>query len=300
MMASSSIRWIRKNRFFIIAMVPLMVLIGSVYVYPVFRAIYLSFSNFSLIRIGSGLEFLGFENYTRFIMRRQGQQVLINTLLFSFSTVSIQVLLGLGMALLINKQVRGRAVVRSLLIIPIMVAPVVVGYMWRWIYNDRNGILNYVLFKLELINMSLNFLSDAQLAMPAVIHAQIWYGLPFSTLILLGGLQSLPKSPYEAALIDGASIFQQFRYVTLPLMRPILMVTLLLGFMISFQAFDLIYILTYGGPGMRTEVINSYGYKIAFRSFEMGYASSIAVTSLVILLIIGGITLLLFKYWEKR
>jgi len=266
-------------------LLPLLVIMGGLYIYPVVRTFILSFTNYSYLRATS--KFVGFNNYKSFLFSPQGHIILKNTLFFVCVSVGIEMLLGLSFALLLNREFRAKRFVRGLILLPIMFVPVVVGYEWRWIFNDQFGILNYVLQKMGLLSHPLSWLSTPGLAMRAIILSEIWFMTPFVTIIILGALQAVPLEPYEAVKMDGASALQTFRYITLPFIKPGLLAALLLRMMDAFQVFDLIFILTYGGPGLSTEVVNTFTYKTAFRHFKLGYASSISIIALVIMVTIG-------------
>ena len=292
-----------KNRqghmFYTAAMIPLIIATAVLFVYPVIVAFTQSFTNASFAA-PDATRFVGFHNYVRFFTDPIGRQVLGNTLKFAFTVVLGETVLGLLVALLLNKSFPGKGVVRTIMIIPAMLSPVLVGYMWRWIYHDQFGILNFILLQLGLIQVPIAWTGNISVAMPALLAAQIWYGVPFAIIIFMGGLDMLPATPYEAAIVDGASSLQSFWHITLPLLKPVTMAVVLLRSMFAFQAFDLIFILTYGGPGSATEVMNSYGYKIAFRHFQTGYASAITMVSLILLLALGIVVNLVFNGGKSK
>ncbi|MCX6262028.1 MAG: sugar ABC transporter permease [Bacteroidia bacterium] len=207
----------------------------------------------------------------------------------------MEVFLGLICSLLLDRSFRGRGFVRALWLLPFMFTPVVVAYQWRWLFNDQSGLINYLLMNLGIISEKLAWLSDIKLAMMSVIVTDIWYTTPFVTLLFLGGLQSLPIEPLESAEVDGASGWQKFWYITLPLLRPVMLVIVLLKTMDAMKAFDLIYIMTYGGPGLKTEMIMTYAYKVGFITFKIGQSSAISVFSLLLMLVASGVIFLLFR-----
>jgi multiple sugar transport system permease protein len=178
---------------------------------------------------------------------------------------------------------------------PFMFAPIVIAYQWRLLFNDQHGIINYALMSIGIIQQKIAWLGDVKTAMMSVIVADVWFTTPFVTLLLLGGLQSLPLEVYEAAEIDGANGWQQFWSVTLPMMRPIVRAAVLLRTMDAVKTFDLVYIMTNGGPGLRTEMIMTHSYKVAFITFRLGIASAIAIVGLIIMLIFCGLILFIFK-----
>ncbi len=202
-------------------------------------------------------------------------------------TVAIETLLGLGIALLLNDEFRGRGAVRTIIVFPLMISPVVVGLIWRFMYNTDRGMLNYFLHLLGIDIV--DWLGRQATALPAVMLADIWEWTPFIALILMAALQALPDEPFEAALIDGANSWQMFRYLTYPMIRPALMVAILIRTMDAFKIFDTIYVLTLGGPGVSTQVIGLYTYKWGFKFFQMGYASALSYLMILMLVIVGNI-----------
>ena len=280
-------RWLRANGFFVALLMPLVVLMLGLYVYPVARTIYLSFTNLNFLSPIPFTRLIGLDNYKTYLGGPEGVTTLRNSFFFTVVATALETLLALGIALLLNRTFRGSGLVRTLLMLPIMFAPVVVGYEWRWIFDDQLGLANYILESLHIIQRPLAWLSSANLAMWAVIVADVWYSTPFVMVILLGGLQSLPGEPYEAARVDGASTWQQLVHITLPLLRPVLLAAILIRAMDAFQLFDLPFIMTFGGPAMATETINTWTYKEAFRNFQLGYAAAISVVALVAMLLIG-------------
>ena len=271
---------LKRYAFFYMMMMPLIIIMLVLYAYPVAYSLYLSFLRFDYASLDPAPVWVGIQNFVRFFERAAGRRVLTNTIVFTVTAVGIETVLGLAIALAFNRDFRGKGIARALLLVPVMIAPVVVGYEWRWLFNDPYGLINYALTRMHLISVPIPWITSAQFAMPSVIIADVWYATPFVAIILMGGLQSLPQEPYESALVDGATVWQQFWYVTLPLLRPVLLAALLIRTMDAFQTFDLVYILTYGGPGILTEVMNTYTYKLAFTSFDMGRAAAVAVISL--------------------
>ena len=214
-------------------------------------------------------------------------RVVYNTVTFTLIVVFIETTLGLSLALAFNREFLGRGVARALVLVPLMLAPVVVGYEWRWLYNDPYGLINIALMRMHVIKVPIAFTTSAKFAMASLVVADIWYSTPFVAVLCMGGLQSLPEEPFESAIIDGASAMQRFLYITLPLLRPVLMAAILIRTMDAFQTFDLVFILTYGGPGNLTELMNTFTYKVAFHNFDLGYASTISVVSLILMMLIG-------------
>jgi multiple sugar transport system permease protein len=191
-------------------------------------------------------------------------------------TIPLELLLGLAIALVINQAFRGRGLLRAVVLIPWAIPTVVASQMWRFIFNDRYGLFNFALFGGDA-SRYMAPLADPQLARMAIMAAEIWKTTPFAALILLAGLQSIPDDLYEAASIDGANAWQKFRHVTLPLVMPALLLALLFRTIDALRVFDLVFVMTQGGPADATNVLQFYGYKKTFAEGMIGYGSAIAV-----------------------
>ncbi|MCX6090278.1 MAG: sugar ABC transporter permease, partial [Candidatus Atribacteria bacterium] len=203
---------------------------------------------------------------------------------FMGTALFLELLLGLGIALLINEEFKGQYLVRLILMLPLAATPVAVSYMWRIMYNPTQGIINYFLRLFHLPGWAGIF--DFMTAMPSIIIVDIWQWTPFMSLIILAGLMSIPQEPIEASRVDGATPIQTFRYVTLPLLKPVMAVGVLLRTIDLFKTFDIIYALTGGGPGRATETLNVHIYLSAFRSLEMGYATAMTLIALAIITVL--------------
>lgn len=263
----------RAHRFFpYLFLAPCVFLLLALTLYPLLYVVRLS-----LYRLTpAGESFVGLENFLRiardgFFWRAVGQ-----TLLFTFGSLMLEFLLGLSLALLLHSQIRGRSLWRALFLLPMILPPVVVGVIWRLIYNPNFGVLNGALALLGFDTSRLTWLADPSVALLAIIAVDVWEWTPFVFLILLAGLQAIPEEPYEAARIDGSSPWQTFRHITLPLLAPAILVALLLRTMDLVRLFDQVFILTQGGPGFATETVSLYIYKTAFRFFDFGYAAALS------------------------
>jgi multiple sugar transport system permease protein len=220
-------------------------------------------------------EFAGAQNFLKLLTDSQFHIGLWNTLVFTFAAVSIEFLLGLGLALLLDKYVRRLNLLKTLLMLPMMLPPVAVAITWKLIYEPQFGILNEIMFNLGLPPQA--WAGDARLAMLSVIIADVWQWTPFMFLLMLAGLASLPIEPYEAAAIDGASAWRQFRDLTLPFLKPVIAIALLLRIMDALRLFDLVFILTGGGPADRTKTLSLYIYQVAYRFADQSYAAAISL-----------------------
>lgn len=254
----------------------------------------LSFHDWTIIKTG-GWKWVGLGNFANIILHDSYFRTSLRvTLLYLASTVPLQFVLGLAVALILNEIVhRIIGYLRVALILPAMMTPVVVGIVWRLMYNPDIGMLNYFLSFFGVHPVTWTGMPGT--ALLSVVMADTWEWTPFMALIILAGLQSLPREPFEAAIVDGASYLRVLRFITLPLLRPVLVVAVLIRLMDSFKAFDLIFVLTQGGPGMSTEILNYYTYRTGFKFFHMGYASALSWLLVVIVNIVATILLRMIR-----
>jgi multiple sugar transport system permease protein len=214
-----------------------------------------------------------------------------HTFVYAIAALTCEFVLGLALALLLNGQIRGRGLFRASLLVPMMLPTVVVGIVWRLLLNPNFGAINGTLKQLGVNTESLTWTASPRLAFVAVVAVDVWQWTPFVFLVLLAGLQAIPQEPYEAALIDGSSRWQTFRHVTLPLLKPAILIVLLLRTMDLLRVFDQIFILTEGGPGFATEMISLYIYRTAFRFFDFGYAAAMSFVLLALTNVISVVYL---------
>ena len=252
---------------------------------------YLSFREWNIVEATK--TFVGLDNYVRLFRDPQFYQALKNTFLFTGFGVPLGMASALLVALLLNTKVRGQGLFRTLYYIPVITPIVVSAVIWKWMYQGDYGLINYYLLKLGLIHQKILWLSDPNLAMPALIVMGVWTGTGGTMVMYLAGLQAIPEELYDAAKVDGANGFQRLIYVTIPLLAPTTLYVLITSIIFSFQNFAHIYIMTNGGPLGRTTVIGYYMYLKGFRHFEMGYASAIAY---VLFAIIFVLTMLQLKF----
>jgi ABC-type sugar transport system permease subunit len=213
-------------------------------------------------------------------------EALWNTFVY-MAMAPISIALALGLALMVNSRIRGRGVYRTIIFLSYPLMAVAVGIIWRWLYDGRVGLFNYILRSVGIIDEPISFLETFATAMPAVIAAAIWQIVGFFMIIMLTGLQSIPPHLYEAAAIDGASLWRQFWRITLPLLRPSLFLCFVIGIIASFTSFDLIYVMTNGGPGHATELLITYIYKVAFTLTQFDYAGALTVVMFALFLAIA-------------
>lgn len=273
---------------------PSLIFIGVFTLYPIFESFRLSFYRMILTLPWLGQKMVGWENYLDLWTDPVAMQALRTTLIFVGVTIPLELLVGLGMALVMNEVFHGRGLLRAVVLIPWAVPTVVSSQMWRFIFNDRYGLVNFVLFGGDASHY-LAPLADPYLAMAAIMIAEVWKTAPFAGLILLAGLQALPDDLYDAASIDGATSWQKFRHITLPLIRPALLLALLFRTIDGLRVFDLVFVMTQGGPADATNVLSFYGYKKIFAEGMVGYGSAVAVTVFLLSLILSLVYLRILK-----
>lgn len=257
-------------------------LLGTV-VFPILKAIHMSLYNHVLIK-PQEYRFIGLGNYLRLVQDEVFWLSLWNSGVWVFGSVSLQFLGGFAAALLLHQAFRGRALVRTVTLLPWVVPGVVVALVWEFLYQPNYGLINDVLFRLGWLHERVAWLSDPGLAMPAVIATNVWRGVPFFAIMLLAGLQAIPGDLYEAARVDGASVVGRFRHVTLPLLRPIIVVATATRIIWTFNYADLIFVMTNGGPANATQITSTYTLVKAYSDLDFGYAATLSVVLLVIML----------------
>jgi multiple sugar transport system permease protein len=266
----------RAHRLALLLLAPSLIFVGLFSIFPILESFRLSFYRLILTLPWLGRKMVGWQNYTDLWTDPVAADSLRTTLLFIVVTIPLELLLGLAIALVINQAFRGRGLLRAVVLIPWAIPTVVASQMWRFIFNDRYGLFNFALFGGDA-SRYMAPLADPQLARMAIMAAEIWKTTPFAALILLAGLQSIPDDLYEAASIDGANAWQKFRHVTLPLVMPALLLALLFRTIDALRVFDLVFVMTQGGPADATNVLQFYGYKKTFAEGMIGYGSAIAV-----------------------
>ncbi len=264
---------------------PAVLVLAFTCLYPVIKGFELSFYDWSLGTPIESRKYIGWEN---FVWAWQDPALFNSikvTLLFTFFAVTAELFLGLLIAFLLEKGIKGIVVLRTVFIMPIMIAPVVVGLLWRYLFDANFGLINHVvsLFGFE----PKVWLGTPGLALPAVIITDIWQWTPFMFILFLAGLQSLPKDPVEAAQVDGATTWQIIRQVKLPLLAPVIWVAVILRIIDAFRSLEVMFIMTFGGPGRETEVLSLNIYKTAFMSQRLGLAAVNAIFLLAFILLLS-------------
>lgn len=265
---------------------PTFIILSIITLGPLLYAVYISFFDFRLSKPGGVKDFIGFDNYLEVFKSPEAFHSIFTTFKFMLIAVSCQVVLGMILALAINSLPRLTRVITSLILIPMMVAPLIVGLQYSFFLNPQFGFYSWLVNTLHL-PLPIAPLSTPFTALLTVALTDVWEWTPFLTLMFLAGLQSIPSESFEAAKVDGATSWQTFRNVTLPLMMPVVVVGIILRSMEAFKEFDKPYILTGGGPGSATEVIDMFTYRQAFISYNFSYAAAICVILFIILLFCG-------------
>ena len=256
-------------------LLPAMLFLILLNIFPFIYSFALSFNQWNLANRLGTWKFVGLQNYATILFNDPFFWSAVRvTVIFIFISVAIELLLGLVISIVVAQETRGVDFIRTIIVIPMMITPVVVGLIWRFMYNTDLGMMNYLLGLIGIQGPI--WLGDVRFAMWAIVIADVWEWTPFMFLILLAALQSLPTEPIESALVDGASRYQMLRFIILPMIKPAIVIALLLRIIDSFKTFDLVYVLTMGGPGVSTQLLSLYTYKWGFKFFEMGYASALS------------------------
>jgi len=272
-------------------LLPTLLVLLWITIFPFGYILYLSVHRYYLLKPWVPRIFLGVKNFVELFTDEMFKNTIVVTVSFTLISVALEFLVGLGLALIFTLNVKAERLIISLLIAPMVVAPVAAGLLWGSMYNAEFGIISYFLDRLFGVT-GISLLGDVKTAFPSCVIVDVWQWSPFMFIILLAGLKSLPNAPFEAARIDGASTLQLFRYITLPILKPIILVVLLIRTIDAFKTFDTLYVLTGGGPASATETLSLYAYRVNFTYFNMGYG---AVLALVLLIIIIGFCVMFNK-----
>jgi multiple sugar transport system permease protein len=277
-------------------LLPVLVTVGLVLLYPIAKNVWLSLHALDYVRPQRAQTFLGGENYQQLLASRDFWLGMWNTVVYTVGTVLGSALIGLGTAVFLNEKFRGRWLARTLTILPWAVPYVAAVLMWTWIMDAEYGVLNYLLLKTGLLDAKIPWLASPAYAMAAVLIVTIWKQFPFATVMLLAGLQAIPDALYEAAQIDGAGRWRRFVHITLPGLRSVTAVVLILLTIWAFRRFAVIYVMTGGGPARATETLPIQTYLEAFSNYNMGSAAALGTVSLLISM---AITLIYLRVLPK-
>jgi multiple sugar transport system permease protein len=257
---------------------------------PLVASFFISFTKWDLM---SPMKWIGLRNYIELFKDETFLKSLWNTIYFTIGTVPVGIIISLLLAVALNQHIKGTRIFRAAFFLPVIASWIAASLVWMWMYNPEFGLLNYILGLIGIKGPG--WLTSLKWAMPSIIITSIWKGVGFNMLLFLAGLQGIPQIYYEAADIDGASWYRKFFHITIPLLSNTTLFVIIIAVINSFQAFDLIYMMTYGGPARTTSVLVFYLYQNAFRYFRMGYASAIAYVLFFLILIFAVVQFLLQK-----
>lgn len=280
---SSSGKGGRRRWYRLLPMVPGIIFLLAFSVYPLIYALRISFYEWNLLDL-SGRRFVGFENFTSLLSSAGFWRPLVITLIFVAVSTLLELVLGMALAMLFYRRFPGDKFLRTLLILPMVLAPLVVGLLWRYMLNVNYGIINYFV---KLLGFGpIEFLGSTKWALPSLILVDVWQWTPFMFLILLAGLQGIPHEVEEAAKVDGANPLQVFIHCLLPLLRYPIAVALLLRVIDAFRVYDIVYMTTRGGPVNATDTMSWHIYNVGFRTLDVSYAAAYAWLMLIVVLIV--------------
>ena len=278
---------------------PTLILLLAINIYPLIYAIRMSFTNFYAKKIGREVKFVGLKNYKKILGKEEIWEKMQITAHFVCLTLVLQALMGLGLALLLNKKFKGNELLTTLIVLPMMLSPAVVGVFWTYLYNPQVGLFNYVVnffYDFGIFDM----IGSSTLAPWSIVIVDTWMWTPFTMLICLAGLRSIPNYLYEAAEVDRASKWQQFIHITLPSVLPFLLLALLFRGIENFKMFDLVAELTSGGPGSATELASINLKREAFEKWKTGYSSAFAVILFVTIFGFGNVYVKVMNKIKER
>jgi ABC-type sugar transport system permease subunit len=275
-------------------LVPAFCFIVGLVAYPATWASYLAFTDKI---IGQPERFVGLKNFAFIVSWPDFGHMILNTLTLAVIGVGIKAFIGMSMALALNEAFFGRTVVRALLFLPWTVPAFVAGLIWRWMYDDQNGLFNWALMNLHLISAPISWLGQTSTAMPAVMSVVIWKGFPFFAIAYLAGMQAIPSEQYEAAEVDGASTWQRFLHITVPGLRHVMLVTCMLSLIWTANTFDIVFIMTNGGPSNATEVFPMLIYQQGIKNGRIGEAAAAAMLAVPVF---AGLIVILTHYLQGK
>ena len=277
-------------------LVPSLVYVGLFVAYPLYRDIVISFQNygFSALAAGHG-PFVGLANYRQMLNDGATIRAIANTVVFTLASVVAQFVIGFAMAVYLNRQFAGSAFLRRIILVPWVMPLVVTGTIFSLIFASTNGLANEVLHGVGLVHKPIGWLTSGDLAVLSIVVTNVWAGIPFNAILLFSGLQDVPPEQLEAASVDGASPWQRFTRVTVPMMRPVIMIVLMLGVVYTLKVFDIVIVLTNGGPANESQLMSSWAYTQAFSDFQLGTGTAVANILLVFSLLCGVVYILLSR-----
>jgi len=280
-----------------VLILPTMVILGLFIAYPFVKGIMLSVTN---TRVGVPGDFVGLAIFIKIWNDSIFRTAVYNTFLYTAVTSVFKLALGLWLALLLNRAFKGKAFIRAFILLPFIIPTVLSTFAWKWMFDPTFSVLNWMLFSLGIIDQRINWLGDPDLAMACIMTVNIWRGIPFFAISLLAGLQTISPELHEAAAIDGANGWQRFRYVTWPLLLPVTMVVLLFSVIQTFADFQLVYVLTEGGPANATHLFATYAYQVGVRTGLLSEGAAISLAIFPVLFLVVLVQLLYIRRVETR
>jgi multiple sugar transport system permease protein len=274
---------------------PAVIFVVVMMLFPVVYTVFLSFTNWNLTS-GMALKVVGLKSYLRVFSEPRFLDAIGRTFAFTGMAIAMETLLGVSIAIVLNRQFRGKGLVKLLLLLPLMATPVAVGLVFNLFYDPTIGLANWVLTLVGL--PKLEWVSNAATALPSLVLVDVWQWTPMITLICLAGLAALPSDPYESAVVDGANPGQILRHITLPMLMPTILTSMILRSVDALKTFDIIFAMTGGGPGYASETLNILSFKYSFEYFKMGQASVMLVT-LFILVLLSSVGIMKLRNWVE-
>ncbi len=273
-------------------LIPLGVYILVLFGYPLYYSVSMSFKNLNQITLINGnANFVGFQNYIQAWSSSIIWRSFLNTIQFTVVSIIMQFVIGLLVALLFNRRFPLNRVLRSLILVPWLIPQIVSGAIFNWMFSSTNGVVNQILLDLHIVSTPVNWLLHPESALIVMMITNIWIGVPFNMVLLYSGLQDIPREIYEAAAIDGARGVRSFFYVTLPNLKVIIGIVLMLGLIYTLKVFDIVMSLTQGGPANMTQLLSSWSYTLSFTNLNFGQGAAVANGLIVISLVFTAIYL---------
>jgi len=270
-------------------LMPTVLLILALSIFPLIFSLTLSFMSWDLSRLQGGVRFIGLQNFATLVADTRFWNTARVTVFFVLGSVGLQYILGLGLALLLNQEIHFRRFFRVTFLVPMMLTPAAVGYVGRMLFNESMGPINDIIHHLG--GPVIPWVSNSKMALPSLILLDTWEWVPFMTIVLLAGLQSLPPEVFECARVDGANDWDIFRRITLPMLAPVSITVVLIRALEAFKLFDIVNVMTGGGPGTATETVTMYAYIVGLKNGNLGYASAIAYSLLIMVIIFSTVFL---------
>ncbi|MBI4923358.1 MAG: sugar ABC transporter permease [Devosia nanyangense] len=263
-------------------LLPAIVVILAVVLVPLLVSFWTSFTGYTLTKPATLFQFVGLRNYQRLLGNADFWWAFARTIMFITIALNLELVLGLGLALLINKITWGQRTLRTIMMFPMMFSPILVGFQFKYLFNDAVGLVNNALFDLGLIHEPIAWLVEAGLANFSIIFAEMWMSTSVFAILLLAGLMALPKEPIEAARVDGCNAWQVFRHITLPFLMPFIYIALTIRSLDVARAYDMVKIMTNGGPAQRTELLWTLMTRVGYQNSQMGMANAMGYISIIV------------------